>query len=148
MTLVEVLVVLSIIGIATGATVLSLNGANRASRSEAEARRLAQNLNLAMDEALADGAPLALVWDARGYKFLRWSPDASGWVPSKTPLLARHDLSAVLSLDQPGTEGTPPVMLSPASGATPTDFAFEGTTPVWHVRFDGFTASPNVEGPR
>lgn len=144
MTLVEVLVVLSIIGVATAATVLSLQGADRASRSEAEARRLAQNINLAVDEAFVDGAPLALVWDAHGYRFVAWSPQAQAWGPSSTPILARHDLTPILSLERQGIEGAPAVMISSTAGSPATDFTVSGTLPAWHVRFDGFSASADV----
>ena len=63
-TLIEMLVVLAVIGVATGATMLGLNSADRDSRAESEAVRLARNLSLGVDEALVGGSPLALIWDA------------------------------------------------------------------------------------
>ena len=144
MTLVEVLVVLSIIGVATAALVPSLRGADRSLRSEAEARRLAQNINLAVDEAFVGGTPLALVWDAHSYRFVRWSPETLAWIPSTTRILARYDLAIVLSLERQGIEGTPAVMISPSAGFPATDFTVAGSSPEWHVRFNGFSASTAV----
>ena len=71
-SLVEVLVVLAIIGVMAGVGVLGLGAADRGARAEAEARRLADRLQLAADEVLVTGTPHALVWDAEGYRFLAW----------------------------------------------------------------------------
>ena len=41
--------------------------------------RLADRLRLASDQALLSGGVLALAWNARGYRFLRWDAGAGAW---------------------------------------------------------------------
>ena len=145
-TLVEVLVVLAIIGVATGATMLGMNAADRNTRAEAEAVRLARNLSLGVDEALITGAPLALSWDAGGYSFIEWSPVKTGWDAANLAVLAtRHDLRApVVMRAQSDTTASPVLIASSGTGAA---IAFEfGSTPAnnnstWIVTFDGYTAT-------
>lgn len=68
-TLLELLVVLVILGIAAGA--VSLSVAPRESRLvEHEAQRLAALFQLAQSEARTRGRPIAWVADAGGYRFL------------------------------------------------------------------------------
>ena len=71
-TLIEMLVVLAVIGVATGATMLGVNASDRSSRAQSEAVRLANNLSLGVDEAMVSGTPLALIWDQDGYRFVAW----------------------------------------------------------------------------
>ena len=54
------LVVLVIIAVMAGVAVLGLGSLGRGNRAEAEARRLADRLQLASDEVLVAGAPLAM----------------------------------------------------------------------------------------
>ena len=71
LTLIEMLVVLVIVAVMAGVAVLGLGSLDRGSRAEAEARRLADRLQLASDEVLVAGAPLAMLWDPGGYRFVR-----------------------------------------------------------------------------
>ena len=52
--------------------------------------RLADRLRLAADEALVTGAPLALVWDERGYRFLAWDAGAATGGRRGSALLGRR----------------------------------------------------------
>ena len=82
LTLIEMLVVLVIVAVMAGVAVLGLGALDRGARAEAEARRLADRLQLASDQVLVSGAPLAMVWDAGGYRFLRWDAGQGAWAAS------------------------------------------------------------------
>ena len=77
LTLIEMLIVLVIIGIATSAAVLSVNMIGRDRRVEDEAVRLVAQLDMAVDEGLVSRARMSLFWTASGYEVKRWAPD--GW---------------------------------------------------------------------
>lgn len=150
-TLIEILVVLAVIGVAAGATMLGLNAADRDTRAEAEAVRLANSLSLSVDEALVSGAPLALIWDAGGYSFVVWSAAEETWGPaSPNRLSARHDLRAPVALSRQGADTTAPVLIA-SSGIGPA-IAFEfgasgaGSNPSWIVAFDGFSVTARPKG--
>lgn len=136
LTLVEVLVVIAVIGVATGAAMMGLNGADRNARPQAEAVRLARHLSLAVDEALVSGLPLQLIWDEGGYAFVQWRE--ADWRPAAVPGLAlRHDIRAPLRMAGDGDDA----ILIAASGSGPARAVeFQGAGTAWQVRFDGFTA--------
>lgn len=78
-TLIELLVVLVIIGIISGFAVLSVGLDSDTDRAEVEARRLVALMQLASDEAVLAGNPLALQFDTDAYRFLtlrgkQWHP--------------------------------------------------------------------------
>ena len=150
-TLIEMLVVLAVIGVATGATMLGLNSADRDTRAQAEAVRLASYLSLGVDEALVGGAPLALIWDAGGYSFVAWSDINASWgVAAPNALAIRHDLRAPLQLRVDGQVTPVAVMIAPSGIGPVVSFVIEpltlGTGPRWIVEFDGFAASARPEG--
>lgn len=68
-SLVELMVVVALIGLAATAVVLTLP--DPSGRLDDEAARLRARLNLARDEAVLGGRPVALRLDADGYAFLR-----------------------------------------------------------------------------
>ncbi len=144
LTLIEVLVVIAVIGVATGATMMGLNGADRDARAQSEAVRLARNLSLAVDEALISGQPLQLVWDDGGYGFAQWRD--GGWQPAGMPgLAARHDLRAPLRMAMP-TGATDPVVIAVSGSGPARQFSFSGIGSPWQVQFDGFTATALPQG--
>ncbi len=138
-SLVEVLVVLAVIGIAAGATLLGLNALDRDNRAETEAVRLARHLSLGVDEALISGRDHALLWDASGYAFQRRA--GPGWVAATIPALAaRHELRAPTTMQRLDGE-TGPVRI-PASATGPQlVFGIVGSGTSWVVTFDGFSAT-------
>ena len=149
-TLIEVLVVLAVIGVATGATMLGLNAVDRNTRAEAEAVRLARQLSISVDDALVGGAPLAMIWDAQGYQFVGWSAADARWAAlSPGGLAARHDLRAPVVLTVLGTDGTDPVMIAPGGLSPAASFRFAsnraGSGASWIVDFDGFSAVARPE---
>lgn len=145
-TLIEVLVVLAVIGVATGATMLGLNATDRSTRAEAEAIRLARNLSLGVDEALLSGTPLALIWDAGGYSFVAWSAADKSWGSANGASFAtRHDVRATVAMSVQGASTPRPIVIE-ASGIGPAvAFEFASTSAnsnqSWTVAFDGFSAT-------
>lgn len=149
-TLIEVLVVLAVIGVATGATMLGLNATDRDTRAEAEAVRLARSLSLGTDEAMLSGTPLALVWDAGGYSFVAWSAADAQWGPAdQNTLSRRHDLRAPVALSLSG-ETAGPVLIASSGIGQEIEFQFgaaSGNSSLrWIVAFDGFSASAQPKG--
>ena len=146
LTLIETLIVIVVIGVATGAAMMGLNGADRGDRAQAEAVRLAQHLSLAVDEALVSGLPLLLLWDQRGYAFVQWQGGDEEWQPAAVPLLAaRHDLRPPLSMVVSETRDA---LMIAASGSGPArQIDFQGIGLPWRVEFDGFSALAVPRGP-
>lgn len=81
-TLIEILVVLAIVGIALGMIAVNLSR-DTAAVLEDDARRLALVLQYAHDEAVTAGRPIAWTPDAEGYGFLR-RERGQGWARIET----------------------------------------------------------------
>lgn len=155
------LVVLAIIGIASGMTVLSLGGGKRTLGSEAEAHALANQLQLAADETLLGDRALALAVDAHGYAIVRWDAPHSRWLPLRgNGFSGRRELTSTLRVE-PATARPIPIESGAAGSATEV---IVGGSPNsssggsaggsanrngWRVSFDGLTASvaPASAGP-
>jgi len=141
LSLVEVLVVLAIVGIMSGVTLLGLGALDRGTSGEAEATRLANRLQLAVDEALVTAAPLALVWDERGYRFLAWDAAGARWQPSsQRDLGRRHGLPATLRLARDGRDGGPVIVAPDAPGPLAV-LRIAGGGGMSRVAFDGFATT-------
>jgi general secretion pathway protein H len=150
LTLIEMLVVLAVIGVATGATMLGLNAADRGARAQSEAIRLASNLSLGIDEAIVAGAPLALVWDPSGYRFVAWSDAKQSWEAALPQQLStRHDLRDTLQLSLDGTEARDAVIIAPSGVGAQISFVVSARTlgreERWIVDFDGFSATAHAQ---
>lgn len=137
-TLVEMLVVLVIIGVAAGAVTLSVAPADRQGRAETEAQRLALAIGTAVDEALISGQPQALVWSGQGYWFGRWSAAEARWLPADG---SEHAFSGRLTLQR--SDGAPeaPVVIADTAASGQVEFVLTGRGAPWVVRFDGFSAT-------
>ncbi|WP_285415094.1 type II secretion system minor pseudopilin GspH [Pseudomonas sp. efr-133-TYG-5] len=77
-TLIELMVVLVIIGIASAAISLSIKP-DPLQLLRKDADRLAQVLQIAQAEARADGRPIAWLSDAKGFRFSRRSDSGKGF---------------------------------------------------------------------
>lgn len=138
-TLIEVLVVLAVIGVAAGATMLGVNASDRGSRAESEALRLARHLTLAVDEALISGRDHALAWDRTGYLFQSYEK-RDGWGPAQLSVLAqRHDMRAGTTLSRLD-ETEAPIPVAASAVGPEIVMMIVGNTMSWVVVFDGFTA--------
>ncbi|MDJ0700535.1 MAG: type II secretion system minor pseudopilin GspH [Woeseiaceae bacterium] len=99
-TLIEILVVVTVIAIVTSAAMLSLTlvGDDRDARTDA--RRLASLLEVAMDEAIMQGREFGLELMQGGYRFVEYDPNALQWaeVPFDDTFRPRN-LSEGVSMD-------------------------------------------------
>ena len=144
-TLIEMLVVLSIISIAAG--VLTLRFSNLTGNDpKAEAGQLADVLTQAGETALYSGNPSALIWSQTGYRVETFKPGL-GW--KVTEGHGQHDLAAGLSLRRnDGHDG--PLMIAPSGIALPARFLLTSADAAWGVAFNGLSAevkAPGTTGP-
>ena len=136
MTLVEMLIVLAIIGIASGGVALSIGAATRAPSVESEARRFATRLEAAGDDAMMGDRMVALTVDASGYGFAKVASD--GVIPKGSPKLDYHSLpgGVAMTLDQ-----TPPLVLGVDGLSKPLTATMAAGGQTWVVRYDGLSST-------
>lgn len=142
LTLIEVLVVLAIIGVMAGVTMLGLGALDRGTRAEAEARRLADRLQLAIDESMVSNAVFAMVWDEHGYRFDQWDADAEAWRESNRRLLGpRHALAGALRLASVDGAAMLPVLISSDLAPELATVIVTGRATPWSVTSNGFAVA-------
>ena len=136
MTLVEMLIVLAIIGIASGGVALAIGSATRAPSIESEARRFAIRLEAAGDDAMMGDRMVALTVDKSGYGFAKVASD--GVIPKGTPQLDYHSLPAgvAMTLDR-----APPLVLGIDGLSRPLTATLANGDQRWTVRYDGLSAT-------
>jgi general secretion pathway protein H len=122
-TLIEMMIVLAVVGVATGAATLGLASVGRDNRAEAAALRLAAEMSLAVDMALIEGKPRRVEWDASGYSIAR-RVALDGSVT-----LARADGLADA------------VVIGPDGLGDAVEFVLTGADADWRVLFDGFSVA-------
>jgi len=128
-TLIEMLVVLAIIGVIAGATVLGIGAATRGASVEAEAKRLAGDLQTAADTAMVDDTPVSMVWDDRSYAFVRGG-DAT---------MPRHRLAAGIHMDMGDAHQPLPIGID--GSGVPAMAGLRGSSDRWLVAYDGLSAN-------
>lgn len=103
-TLLEVLVVLVIIGVAAGLVIVG-RGDNPARTLLEETERLRETVQLASDEAVLQGEEYGLVVTDDGYRFVRYDAGQSNWQTLLQPPFAYHALppTLLLKLDVTGS---------------------------------------------
>lgn len=146
MTLVEILVVLAIIGVAAGATVLGVGAATRAPSAESEARRLAEQIQLAADDAMVTDRTLALEWDERGYRLVALGGDGSAGGGRDKGAFRRHGLPAGMRLTVVGA--TSPAVLGIDGTGVPFTARLANATDRWSIGYDGLKAMARRMAPR
>jgi general secretion pathway protein H len=135
LTLIEMLIVLVIIGVAAGATTLAIGAVTRPPSVEAEARRLATRLQGAADNAMLGDQMVAFTVRKHGYGFADVRQGAM--VPRTDDALGYHELPSgmVMTLDV-----TPPVVLGVDGVGQPIHAVIESGKQRWEVVYDGMTA--------
>jgi general secretion pathway protein H len=99
-SLLELLIVVTIIGIFAGAAILSMGVAGRDRELEREALRLQSLLSLLREEALMQSRDYGLLFTATGYEFFLYDRINAAWLaPGNDHLLQPHALPAALRLD-------------------------------------------------
>jgi type II secretion system protein H len=140
LTLFEMLIVMAIIGIASGAAVMGTSVLTRDTRARDEATHLAALLQVAGDEALVNGQPLVLEWSGDGYAFRRWLGDDAGWGAAlDARLQSARSLPSGLVLAR-GDKQAGVVTIAPGGMGQAVDLRLDGTGGVWTVAFDGLRA--------
>lgn len=124
-TLIEMMIVLAVIGVATGAATLGLGALARDDAAERAAQRLAAVIGAGVDEALISGVSQVLQWDAQGYRI---------------GTADRHDLAAGVSLSRVDGAGEAVVLSSDATSPA-SEFVLQGDAAIWRVSFDGVSAT-------
>ncbi len=76
-TLIELLIVIVLIGIISSMTLLSMNSGNQRDQQKQEAERLLPLFQLASQEAIIRGMPVALEYSRHGYRFM--TMDSGRW---------------------------------------------------------------------
>jgi len=96
-TLIEILVVITLIGIMAGAAMLSVGG-QQARQLKNEALRLQLLLNQARDESELTQRTLGVIMDERGYQFLQWDMNTQRWSALDTSPYKNHQLASTTTL--------------------------------------------------
>lgn len=135
MTLIEMLIVLAIIGVAAGAVTLGIGAATRAPNVETEARRLATRLQAAADDAMLGDQLIALTTEPNGYGFAQMGPN--GLVPRTDDALAFHRLPGGMAMT---LSAAPPVVLGVDGTGQALSATIVGGDQRWRVEYDGVTA--------
>lgn len=168
-TLLELMVVLVLIGILTGAAVLRLRAADPAAQAEALASRLRAQMTLLRDEAELGASARALRVETDGYRLLGaddrggWQLlDAQRWPPARLPETLRLQLGDGKADERPQApsprpqrparrdpQAPPQLFWWPSGEATPftLDILLDGT-PVYRLRGDGLGRVVVVPLPR
>ena len=140
LTLFEMLIVMAIIGIASGAAVMGTSVLTRDNRARDEARHLAAMLQVAGDEALVNGQPLVLEWSEGGYGFRRWLGEDAGWGAALDARLASfRTLPSGMVLER-GDGQAGAMTIAPGGMGQAVDLQLDGAGGVWTVAFDGLRA--------
>lgn len=125
-TLLEMLVVLTIMGIFAGLVITNARPDNAASL-RVESERLAQLLDLAATRARLTGRPIVWTTDGHSYDFWYFSKD-DGWTKvADESLLRSRALPPGMTLSQLKVENMP------AIDAMRVEFAAHGSTPAFSV---------------
>ncbi len=141
-TLVEILVVLSIMAVLAGITALALPAVNRRATLRQEAELLATRLDIAVEHSLVSGRSSALDWNVDGYQFVERTRD--GWLEHSNSNLANwHGIPGTLGLNEPsGVTGGRVYLLSdmslPEGKLTMLELTSGDTRLL--IRFDGASA--------
>jgi general secretion pathway protein H len=99
-SLLELLVVVTIIGIFVGMAVLSIDITGRDRESEREAARLKGLLDLVREEALMQNRDFGILFNDGAYRFYVYDYVQGAWLmPADDRLLAEHSLGETLRLD-------------------------------------------------
>jgi general secretion pathway protein H len=136
MTLVEMLVVLAIIGIAAGAVTLGIGAATRAPTVETEARRLATQLQAAADDSMLGDRAIAFTAGDHGYGFATLT-GAGSWTPREGAGMGFHTLPGGMVMR---LSARPPILLGIDGTGEPLTADISSGQDRWIVTYDGMTA--------
>ena len=143
-TLVEILVVVTIVAILAGVIVVNFVGSAGQRRVQAEAERLALAVELARGESVRRNEVWGLAIESREYSFVRHDAQRKRWQDVEEPEFRRHGVEVTLRLEgRAGRQApnAPEVAIFPNGETTPfavlvsEDSAAEDAA--WQVTTDG-----------
>ena len=152
-TLLEILVVLTILAILTGTVMLNFTGSDQEQMLKGAAERMAMRVELARQRALTRNREWGMYVEEDGYRFAEFDPEEGVWVeqvgrpfaqndiPERVTLsLEVEDLGALPELED---EDLPQVILFSSGETTPftVDLTPEWDAEPWHVSTDGFSVA-------
>ena len=158
-SLLEVLVVLTILAILTGTVMLSFTGADANQGLKGAAERLALRVELARQRSLTRNREWGIYVEEDGYRFAEFDPDEAVWVEQiarpfdQNDLPERVELSLELeeydSLPFDEDDALPQIIVFSSGEITPFTILLEPEwkAPAWLVTSDGLApAAANREG--
>lgn len=98
-TLLEILVVITIIGVLIGGAVLSLGLLGRDAGLDSELQRLKRHLLFVRDRAEMEQRPYGVLIEPNGYRFLVFDSRALQWQQTDDDALARHAWPAGVTVE-------------------------------------------------
>jgi general secretion pathway protein H len=137
MTLVEMLVVLAIVGVMSGATVLAMGHSAREDLLRAESQRLVARLNTAADEVMVSNRRVVLEWDPAGYGFAPLTEKTPQRGQSELRRQSRYTLPAGIRLQADRS----PVPVDPDLARAPIALRLVASGKETLIVFDGFEAT-------
>jgi len=154
-TLLEVLVVLTILAILTGTVMLSFTGADLEQSLKGAAERMALRVELARQRALTRNREWGIYVEADAYAFAEFDPDKGFWVQQEGRPFAQNDVPQLVALNLEledfdelpfsgsgkGSEDLPQIVVFSSGEITPFTIRLEpewDTLP-WLVTSDGFS---------
>lgn len=141
LTLIETMVALSLIALASGVVVAGLDAGSMNRVLEAEANTLALKLNFAVDEALVGGYPIELKWSASSYNFSVVAADtatSAAPIALARPIATPSNLPDRITLRDSG--GAASVVIPPGLDGVAALLVLEAGQDRRFVQFDGYTA--------
>ena len=150
-TLLELLVVITLVAILTGTVVLGFAGADTQQEIKGFAQRFAYRIELARQQALQRNREWGVYVEEQGYRFAEFDPDVAEWIERSGRPFAHGEVPGYLTLrletegvgEVPfGDEEALPKLLVFSSGEI-TPFTLylnpEIEAPVWLVSSDGLS---------
>lgn len=144
-TLIEIMVVLTVVAVMAGLAMSGLRTGSAQQELAGAAEKLVQRLTLAADEAMVTGRPLGLEVRQAGYGFVQWQGQA-GWQPlTSGPLGLTGSLAVAMELRIYAQDGTDvaddgPWLIAPGGDAAGFRVALQLDDQRRLVLFDGLNA--------
>ena len=150
-TLLEVLVVLTILAVVTGTVMLSFTGADSEQALKGAAERLALRVELARQRSLTRNREWGIYIEEAGYRFAEFDPDQSVWVQQTGRPFEQNDLPEFVgltldleefdSLPFSDNEDLPQIIIFSSGEITPFTIRLDpewGAEP-WQITSDGLS---------
>lgn len=128
-TLIEVLVVLTIIGITLGFALLSFGDFGASRRMTADVEQFKQFIALVQQQSILESTPYGINIKSNGYAVLRFKPPARWEAVPATPLFKGKTFPTglLVQLDNPTSKIQSMIILHPSGNISPFRLLFQST---------------------